>query len=84
MPPAESKIRLFVRVSISVEAAMPILILSPTKPVVPVTMPDALTLVNVLAAPGADTPLIPVYLAPATYTLLPEKLTPLGRLVPMK
>ena len=34
-------------------------------------------------APGA-TPLMPVYLAPATYTLLPLKLTPLGKFVPIK
>ena len=36
------------------------------------------------AAPTTDTPLVPVYLAPEIYTLLPVKLTPLGRLSPMK
>ena len=34
--------------------------------------------------PGAETPNAPIYSAPLTYTLLPVKLTPLGKLVPMK
>ena len=49
-----------------------------TKVVIPVT----LRAVKVAPAPGTATPLIPVYLAPLTYTLFPD--IPEGRLVPIK
>ena len=47
-----------------------------------VEIPVIPKLVKVAPAPGTATPLIPVYLAPLTYTLLPD--IPEGRLVPIK
>ena len=66
-------------------SAPPLASIAPVKVDKPDTFKLSISVVeNVTPAPGAATPLIPVYLAPEIYKLFPVKLTPLGRFVPIK